>query len=142
MRTFFSYTNDLRTGIVPNNELERHSINLKIDNDMLDGKLRVSSRINYIKSITNNLLPGWESYDNPLRGVYRLPRNVRTEDASNFEYTDAAGNNKQNYWKPLDNGNGNPYWVVNRNNNERVDDRIVGYASAAVSYTHLRAHET
>jgi TonB-linked SusC/RagA family outer membrane protein len=135
MRTFFSYTNDIRTGIVPNNELERHSINLKLDNDMLDGKLRVSSRINYIKSITNNVLPGWESYDNPLRGVYRIPRSVRTQDAANFEYTDAAGNNKQNYWKPLDNGNGNPYWVVNRNNNELVGDRIVGFASATYDFT-------
>jgi TonB-linked SusC/RagA family outer membrane protein len=135
MRTFFSYTNDLRTGIVPNNELERHSINLKIDNDMLDGKLRVSSRINYIKSVTNNVLPGWESYDNPLRGVYRIPRSVRTQDAANFEFTDAAGNNKQNYWKPLDNGNGNPYWVVNRNNNELVGDRIVGFASATYDFT-------
>ena len=135
MRTFFSYTNDLRTGIVPNNELERHSINLKLDNDMLDGKLRVSSRINYIKSVTNNVLPGWESYDNPLRGVYRIPRSVRTQDAADFEYTDAAGNNKQNYWKPLDNGNGNPYWVVNRNNNELVGDRIVGYASATYDFS-------
>jgi TonB-linked SusC/RagA family outer membrane protein len=135
MRTFFSYTNDLRTGIVPNNELERHSINLKIDNDMLDGKLRVSSRINYIKSVTNNVLPGWESYDNPLRGVYRIPRSVRTQDAANFEFTDSAGNNKQNYWKPLDNGNGNPYWVVNRNNNELVGDRIVGFASATYDFT-------
>ena len=129
IRTFFSYTNDVRRGIVPNNELERHSINLKIDNEMLDGKLRVSSRVNYIKSVTDNLLPGWESYDNPLRGAYRLPRNVRTADAANFEFTDASGNNKQNYWKPLDNGNGNPYWVINRNNSERVDDRVVGYAS-------------
>jgi TonB-linked SusC/RagA family outer membrane protein len=135
MRTFFSYTNDLRTGIVPNNELERHSINLKLDNDMLDGKLRVSSRINYIKSVTNNVLPGWESYDNPLRGVYRIPRSVRTQDAADFEYTDAAGNNKQNYWKPLDNGNGNPYWVVNRNNNELVGDRIVAFASATYDFT-------
>jgi len=135
MRTFFSYTNDLRTGIVPNNELERHSINLKLDNDMLDGKLRVSSRINYIKSVTNNVLPGWESYDNPLRGVYRIPRSVRTQDASDFEFTDASGNNKQNYWKPLDNGNGNPYWVINRNNNELVGDRIVGFASATYDFT-------
>jgi TonB-linked SusC/RagA family outer membrane protein len=135
MRTFFSYTNDMRTGLVPNNELERHSINLKIDNEMLDGKLRVSSRVNYIKSITDNALPGWEAYDNPLRGIYRLPRNVRTSDAEVYEFTDAAGNNKQNFWKPLDNGNGNPYWVVNRNNTQTIDDRIVGYASASLDVT-------
>ena len=135
MRTYFSYTNDLRTGIVPNNELERHSINLKIDNDLLEDRLHISSKVTYIKSITDNLLPGWESYDNPLRGVYRLPRNVRTQDAADFEYTDASGNNKQNYWKPLDNGIGNPYWVVNRNNNNLVGDRIAGYASATYDFS-------
>ena len=102
---------------------------------MLDDRLHISSKVTYIKSITDNLLPGWESYDNPLRGVYRLPRNVRTQDAADFEYTDASGNNKQNYWKPLDNGNGNPYWVVNRNNNNLVGDRIAGYASATYDFS-------
>ena len=64
-----------------------------------------------------------------------MPRSVRTQDASDFEFTDASGNNKQNFWKPLDNGNGNPYWVINRNNNELVGDRIVGFASATYDFT-------
>ena len=108
MSTYFGYTNDIRTGIVPGNELERHNINLKIDNNMLDGKLKLSSRVNYIKSTIDNQLAQWESFDNPLRHAYRLPRNIRTQDAEVFEFVDSSGNVKQNYWKPNDNGGANP----------------------------------
>jgi TonB-linked SusC/RagA family outer membrane protein len=129
MTTYFGYTNDIRTGIVPGNELERHNINLKIDNNMLDGKLKLSSRVNYIKSTIDNQLAQWESFDNPLRHAYRLPRNIRTQDAEVFEFVDSSGNVKQNYWKPNDNGGANPYWTINRNLNEVLTDRVLGYTS-------------
>jgi len=129
MSTYFGYTNDIRTGIVPGNELERHNINLKIDNNMLDGKLKLSSRVNYIKSTIDNQLAQWESFDNPLRHAYRLPRNIRTQDAEVFEFVDSSGNVKQNYWKPNDNGGANPYWTINRNLNEVLTDRVLGYTS-------------
>ena len=128
-RTFFGYTNDSRKGIIAGNELNRHNINLKIDNDMLDGKLKLSAKLNFIKSITDNRVSTGESYDNPLRHLYRMPRNIRTQDASNFEFVDASGNIKQNYWKPNDNGGANPYWTINRNNSTLVSDRVVAYTS-------------
>ena len=128
--TYLSYTNDIRKGIIPGNELQRHNINLKIDNTMLDGKLKISSRVNYIKSNNINEPSQWESFDNPYRHLYRLPRNIRTEDASNFEYTDSSGNSRQNYWKPNDNGGQNPYWTINRANlSETLTDRVLGYTS-------------
>ncbi len=134
-QTYFSYTNDLRTGIVPNNELERHSVTLKIDNNLLDGKVQLSSRINYINSTINNQLPQWENFANPLRHAYRLPRSIRTQDVELFEYIDAEGNTRQNFWKPLDNGGANPYWAANRNNNEIVGERVVGYTSLTYNIT-------
>lgn len=134
-QTYFSYTNDLRTGIVPNNELERHSVTLKVDNNILDGKLQLSSRINYINSTINNQLPQWENFANPLRHAYRLPRSIRTQDAEVFEYTDETGSVRQNFWKPLDNGGANPYWTVNRNNNEIIGERVLGYTSLTYNIT-------
>ena len=134
MSTYFGYTNDIRTGIVPGNELERHNINLKIDNNMLDGKLKLSSRVNYIKSTIDNQLAQWESFDNPLRHAYRLPRNIRTQDAEVFEFVDSSGNVKQNYWKPNDNGGANPYWTINRNLNEVLTDRVLGYTSLTYQF--------
>lgn len=134
-QTFFGYTNDLRQGIVPGNELQRHNISLKIDNNFLDGKLKISSRVNYIKSTINNELAQWESFDNPLRHAYRLPRNIRTEDAEIFEYIDSSGNVRQNYWKPNDNGGANPYWTINRNVNEVLNDRVIGYTSITYDFS-------
>ena len=136
MSTYFGYTNDIRTGIVPGNELERHNINLKIDNNMLDGKLKLSSRVNYIKSTIDNQLAQWESFDNPLRHAYRLPRNIRTQDAEVFEFVDSSGNVKQNYWKPNDNGGANPYWTINRNLNEVLTDRVLGYTSLTYQFNY------
>lgn len=134
MTTYFGYTNDIRKGIVPGNELQRHNINLKIDNNMLDGKLKLSSRLNYIKSNVDNQLAQWESFDNPLRHAYRLPRNIRTQDAEIFEYVDSSGNLRQNYWKPNDNGGANPYWTINRNLNEVITDRVIGYTSLTYQF--------
>ena len=133
--TYLSYTNDIRQGIVPGNELERHNINLKIDNNMLDGKLKLSSRVNYIKSTVDNQLAQWESFDNPLRHAYRLPRNIRTQDAEIFEYIDSSGNLRQNYWKPNDNGGANPYWTINRNLREDLTDRVLGYTSLTYQFS-------
>jgi len=135
IRSYFGYTNDLRKGIVPGNELERHNINLKIDNDMLEGKLRLSARVNYIKSILDNSLSTGESFSNPLRHVYRLPRNIRTQDAEDFEYIDTAGNVKQNYWKPNDNGGANPYWTINRNLKQDITDRVIAFTSLTYDFS-------
>jgi outer membrane receptor protein involved in Fe transport len=50
-----------------------------------------------------------------------------------FEYVDAEGNLKQNYWKPKDNGGANPYWTINRNLKEDVSNRVIGYTSLTYS---------
>ena len=133
--TYFSYTNELRNGVVPGNDFENHSVTLKIDNNLLDEKLKLSSRVNFIKSTVNNQLSTWESFSNPLRHVYRLPRNIRTQDASIFEYVADDGSVRQNYWKPLDNGGANPYWTINRNLNEIIGDRVIGYASLSYAFS-------
>lgn len=132
-QSYFAYTNDLRKGIVPNNELERHSVTVKVDNNLIDSKLKLSSRVNFIKSTINNELPQWENFANPLRHAYRLPRDIRTQDVEIFEYIDPDGNVRQNYWKPLDNGGANPYWTINRNLNEIIGERLIGYASLTYS---------
>jgi len=134
MRTFFGYTHELRNGIVPDNDLKRHNISLKIDNNLIDDKLVLSTKVNYIRSDLNNLLDTGESFTNPWRHAYRLPRNIRTEDAANFAYIDAAGNSRQNYWKPGDNGGANPYWTINKNLKEIITNRIIGYMSLKYNF--------
>lgn len=78
-RTFFGYTYEDRKGIVPGNELERHNINLKVDNNLIEDKLELSARVNYIFSGVDNQLDTGEAFSNPWRHAYRLPRNIRTK---------------------------------------------------------------
>ncbi|MEP2281334.1 SusC/RagA family TonB-linked outer membrane protein [Maribacter sp.] len=134
VRTFFGYTNENREGIIAGNELARHNVTLKIDNKMFDDKIELSAKVNYIRTETDNILDTGEAFTNPWRHAYRLPRNIRTVDAKVFEYTATDGNVLQNYWKPGDNGGANPYWTINRNLNESVNDRVIGYASLKYNF--------
>jgi TonB-linked SusC/RagA family outer membrane protein len=128
-QTFFGYTYETRKGVVPGNELKRHNVNLKFDNKLIGDKLKLSARLNYIRSGVDNQLDTGESFSNPWRHAYRLPRNIRTQDVSVFQYIDNDGNIRQNYWDPGNNGGANPYWTINKNLKDIVTDRVIGYTS-------------
>ena len=134
-KTFFGYTHEDRKGIVPGNELTRHNVNLKIDNSLIENKLDLSARVNYIYTAIDNQLDTGEAFSNPWRHAYRLPRNIRTQDVSVFEYLDAAGNVRQNYWDPGNNGGANPYWTINKNLKDIENNRVIGYMSLTYHLT-------
>ncbi|KKM91694.1 hypothetical protein LCGC14_1225940, partial [marine sediment metagenome] len=136
-QTFFNYTYDKRKGIIPGNELSRHNVSLKADNKLLNDKLQLSSRINYIRGDIDNRTPtgAGGAFDNPIRYAYQLPRNIRTQDARVFEYIDpSTGGVRQNFWKPLDNGGANPYWTINKNLTRTESSRVIGYASLTYNF--------
>lgn len=127
-QTYFSYTYTNAEGIVPGNDMARHNVHLRITNRLLD-RLTLDAKVNYIREDIDNQLATGESFANPVRHALRLPRTIRTQDVSIFEYTDDNGANRQHYWNPGSNGGANPYWTINRNLNERNTDRIVAFAS-------------
>ncbi len=127
-QTFFSYTHENRKGTVPGNELSRHNVSLKLDNKLLNDKLTLSSRVNYLRTTLDNELETGRDYANPVRHALRLPRNIRTQDISTFEFVNEEGNLRQNYWDPGNNGGANPYWTANRNLNQSTINRVIGYA--------------
>jgi TonB-linked SusC/RagA family outer membrane protein len=127
-QTYFSYTYSDAAGVVPGNELKRHSLNLRLTNKLTD-KLTLDSKINYIRQDIGQPLPEDENYANPTRHIYRLPRNIRTEDISQFEYVNAAGLLRQNYFNPGSNGGANPYWAENRNLRTSTLDRMIAFTS-------------
>lgn len=127
-QTYFSYTFADAAGVVPNNALKRHSINLRLTNKLTD-KLTLDSKINYIRQDIDNQLAQGENFTNPIRHIYRLPRNISTADASDFEYVNASGLLRQNYFNPGSNGGANPYWGINRNLRKNTFDRIVAFSS-------------
>jgi len=133
-KTFFSYTYTDAKGIVPSNELKRHSVNLRITNKLSD-KLTLDAKANYIREDLDNQLSQGESFDNPVRHALRLPPNVRTEDVSIFDYVDGNGALRQHYWNPGSNGGANPYWTINRNLRDEATNRILGLVSLKYDVT-------
>src|SRR5690606_8956919 len=77
-------------------------------------KLSLDSKISFLRQVINNQLDQGASNFNPVMQIYRMPPNIRTEDARNFEYTNADGLNQQNYWNPSTTLGANPYWTLNR----------------------------
>ncbi len=127
-QTYFSYTFTDAAGVVPGNEMKRHSVNLRVTNQ-LSRKLSLDAKVNYIRQDINNMLAQGENFANPIRHAFRLPRNIRTSDIERFEYTDNVGVVYQNYLNPGSNGGANPYWTVNRNLSTDDNDRVIALAS-------------
>ncbi|WP_338395291.1 SusC/RagA family TonB-linked outer membrane protein [Fulvitalea axinellae] len=132
--SYFSYTFTDAAGTVPNNELEGHNLNLRMTQRL--GKVTVESKLNYIRQILDNqLYLGGGTPLNPIRQALRFPRNIRTQDAEQFEYFDETGERRQNFWKPGHNGSENPYWVTNRVLNNTLRERVLGFVSAKYQIT-------
>jgi TonB-linked SusC/RagA family outer membrane protein len=111
--TAFSYTNTQARGIVESNNLHVNNLNLRFGATFKD-KLILDSKITMIKQEWENTFSTGEGFNNPMRYLYVLPRNIRSVDIQKFEYKNPAGQMRQHYWRWNDNGTGNAYWTRNR----------------------------
>lgn len=133
-QTYFSYTYTDAAGVVPGNELKRHNLNVRFTNKLSE-KLTLDTKINYIREDIDNILSQGESFVNPMRHIYRVPRNIRTADMERFQYLNAENQIRQNYWNPGSNGGANPYWTINRNLSENTGDRVIAFSSLRYLFT-------
>ncbi|WP_299534506.1 SusC/RagA family TonB-linked outer membrane protein [Ulvibacterium sp.] len=131
---FLGYTFTDAAGIVPGNDLNRHSISTRINSKITD-KLTVDAKLNYIRDDFANQLATGENFDNPVRYLYKTPRNIRTEDFENFSFVNEAGNTRQHYFLPQFNGGGNPYWTINNVLRPRLQERVLGLLSLKYQIT-------
>lgn len=132
--TALSYTNTEARGVMATNNLHRHNINLRFGATFKD-KLVMDSKITMVKQTVENTFGGGESFENPMRYLYMLPRNLRTVDMQDFEYTDPGGLNKQHGWRWNDNGTGNPYWSRERIQKPNNNWRSIGLLSLKYNIT-------
>lgn len=134
-RTLFTYTYTSGAGILPENDLARHNIAVRVTND-LTKRLTLDVKLDYMKQKIDNRLDEGESSFNALRQIATMPANIRDEDARHFEYTDAQqGLIKQNYWNPGTITGSNPYWTLYRNLRYNKIDRLIGLASLTYRFS-------
>jgi TonB-linked SusC/RagA family outer membrane protein len=124
----FSYTNTMASGIVATNNLKAHNLNIRFGSK-LGEKITLDSKLNLIKQNYENIFYTGEAFENPMRYLYILPRNIRTEDMEHYTFLNDLQQNRQHYWKWNDNGSGNPYWSRYNINHPVNGDRIIGMMS-------------
>lgn len=127
-----SYTFTDAKGTLPGNELNRNNLSIRVLNQLSD-RITLDAKMDYMNQTINNGYFGGRY--NPTRMIYRLPRNIHTEHIADFEYTDAEGLNRQNYFNPGSAIGGNPYWILHRTLNEVTRQRIISMASLTYDFT-------
>ena len=130
---FFSYSFTNAQGVVPNNGLERHNVQVRATSQPTT-RLSLDGKLSYARQTIDNQLATGENFTNPIRHAYRLPRNIRTEDVENYDYTNEEGVLRQHYWNPGSNGGANPYWALNRNLSVDRLDRVMVLGSATYDF--------
>lgn len=133
MKTFFSYGNVSATGILRNNDMTRHNVDLKIDNNITD-KLSITAKVSYIYQELNNMpRTGEQGY--AISSIYRAPLSIPLDMMKDFNYFDATGTEFQNYWKPNSSILSNPYWDMYREPYFEKKDRVLGLFVAKYQFT-------
>lgn len=131
--TYFSYTNTLSKGILPNNDFKRNSLNLRQTNELYKG-LTLDVKVNYIaEDIINRPLTG--AGNRIMSTLIAMPRSLRLGDIRNFETLNDDGSLTQNYWANETPSYQNPYWSVYRNLYDRNRKRFIGMGSLRYQLT-------
>ncbi len=99
VQSYFSYSFGDLKGIISANSLRSHHLNYRA-NAALGPKIHLDGKLNYINWIVKDRQASGENYANTQRQVLKIPRNINLEDASNFEFLNDEGQNRQNYWNP------------------------------------------
>jgi TonB-linked SusC/RagA family outer membrane protein len=134
-QTYFSYANTSALGTEPGNKLERNNFTVRETAKALNNKLTVDANINYISQKINNS-PAIGIYQNPLTGLYLLPRGIDIRQyKNNYLNADSTGFARQNW--PFNDAlyQQNPWWVVNKNPNVANRNRILFNGSVRYDIT-------
>lgn len=133
-QTYVSYANTHATGVEPGNKLDRNNFNLRETAKFLDQKLTVDGGINYINQQIDNS-PALGLYFNPLTGLYLFPRGTDiTQYKNQYLLGDQTGYARQN-WDVSEDIQQNPWWVVNRNPNYSIRNRVLMNGSVKYDFT-------
>ncbi|WP_420458164.1 SusC/RagA family TonB-linked outer membrane protein [Neolewinella sp.] len=127
-QAYFSFTNNRNQGIIPNNDLNRNTYNLRL-NQKIGSRLSVDLKATIVaQEINNKVKTGEES--GIVQNLYKIPRSVDLGEYEAFE--DETGN--PTYWT-TSSIYMNPYWTLNRTLNTDRRDRRIFLASLTYDLT-------
>ena len=124
-----SVTSQNNSGIVPLNEINRQTVNLR-GFTKLKESVELDAKINYVHSRAGGRPEIAEGYNNPGYMLEIMPRNMVTSEMNNHR-VDAAGNELT--WT-TDGYTVNPYWQLYNRPNSDEKNRLQGVFSAKIKF--------
>ncbi|MGH2643201.1 MAG: SusC/RagA family TonB-linked outer membrane protein, partial [Chitinophagaceae bacterium] len=133
-QAFFSTTSTEARDILPTNTLQQNNLMVRVTSE-LSSKFHLDSKLSYTKQKVNGVLRQSTNNFNPIQQIYDIPRNIRTQDAKDYEFLGPNGVMQQDFWAPgFSSTAENPYWVLYRNLFNQDVDRITGLASLTYNF--------
>lgn len=127
VQSYASYANTTSNGIIPTNNFQRHNVMVKQTYKLLNDKLTITASANAIVQKVKNRPRGGQ-YNNPLTGLYTFPANGDWKGyKTTYEKFDADRMlNVQQWYQDLNNDfSQNPYWILNREENNDHRNRYI-----------------
>jgi TonB-linked SusC/RagA family outer membrane protein len=130
LSTYFSYTNNRAKGIIQNNELNRHTLNLRIGSQLTQ-RLSADAKVTYInQGIDNKPKAGEENA--PVVDVYFMPRNIDINDVRDNYDKEIGG--VPSYWTSSSIYQ-NPYWMTNKTAQNERRNRVLALGTLKYEIT-------
>lgn len=132
VQSYFSYSNSQISGIVPNNTLDRHTVNLRVGTQV-SKRLSTDAKVTYIYQKNDHKVKSGEE-NAAIQDVFLIPRSVSLDDVKEYSTEDAFGQPTPSYWTSSSIYT-NPYWVTDLTNVSDQRDRVIGLASVTYKLT-------
>jgi TonB-linked SusC/RagA family outer membrane protein len=114
-QNYLSYSYSNSNGIVPTNEMNKHTVTLKNTSILANGRITVNSKATFLNQQIDNPIAAPGQYYNPIYTLFTFPRGVDFDQyKNNFEIFSKARNGMVQNWNVDENGLNNPYWILYR----------------------------
>jgi TonB-linked SusC/RagA family outer membrane protein len=130
-QVYFSATNLNNNGLVPNNNLNRTSMTLRLTHKMSE-KLSMDAKVNYIYQNIVNRPQGGEDAGNVFSDILRMPVNIPTSTLQDYEIVTGGRPSPNFFTSTL---LMNPYFLANRIRPEEIRNRFIGLLSTKYQFT-------
>jgi TonB-linked SusC/RagA family outer membrane protein len=133
-QNYFSYTNNYAKGIIKNNDLNRHTFNYRIT-DQISNKFSTDAKVTYIAQNINGK-PRTGEENAPVLDDYEMPRSISNSEAKNYQSINNVGIAVPTNWpSTLSSIYQNPYWMINNSSIGETRERVIGFAALKYQIT-------
>jgi TonB-linked SusC/RagA family outer membrane protein len=133
--TFYaSYANVDRDGIVPTDADTYKRNTLTFNSSVKKGKFGAGFNVNYINRKSSQVYGGQGDASGGAtlyQNIMQVPTDISIVDMEAGYKDDNSFNNTDNYYTPYTD---NPYWIINENGNEAVENRVYGKIDLEYSF--------